>query len=237
MFPLQKFSLRRKGPGPKPATGGRGQRAEIGPGECLEFYPIPDQKIHPAEFCPDFGTNSAGNCTFRPKYLTTLSFREAQRRGIWVSADGASKLSKVKPAVSHRHRISMPVLYQVGWLFILAIPIACVAWTVTHEEILREPREYCQQQSKQAQKNYQRKFFYLFTCEYCFSHYVTIFILFITRFKLLYEDWRGYLLALFALVWVANQYMSIYNRLRLDIKHQRIEIKAVEQEVEEKKAA
>jgi len=31
--------------------------------------------------------------------------------------------------------------------------------------------------------------------------------------------------------------MSIYNRLRLDIKHQGIEIKAVEQEVQEKKAA
>ena len=44
-------------------------------------------------------------------------------------------------------------------------------------------------------------------------------------------------MALFALVWVANQYMSVYNRLRLDIKHQGIEIKAVEQEVQEKKAA
>ena len=66
---------------------------------------------------------------------------------------------------------------------------------------------------------------------------MTIIFLFITRFKLLYEDWRGYMLALFALVWVANQYMSIYNRLRLDIKHQGIEIKAVEQEVHEKKAA
>lgn len=129
------------------------------------------------------------------------------------------------------------MLYQVGWLFILAIPIACIAWTVTHEEVLREPREYCQRQSKSAPKSYQRKFFYLFTCEYCFSHYVAAFFLFITGYKLLYEDWRGYLMALFALVWVANQYMSIYNRLRLDIKHQGIEIKAVEQEVQEKKAA
>lgn len=131
----------------------------------------------------------------------------------------------------------MPVLLQVAWLFILGIPIASVAWTVTHEEVLREPREYCQRQSRRAPKNYQRKFFYLFTCEYCFSHYVAAFFLYITRFKLLYEDWRGYMLALFALVWVANQYMSIYNRLRLDIKHQGIEIKAVEQEVQEKKAA
>jgi len=58
-----------------------------------------------------------------------------------------------------------------------------------------------------------------------------------TRYKLLFDDWRGYILAFFALVWVANQYMSIYNRLRLDIKHEQIEIKADEQIVQEHKAA
>ena len=57
--------------------------------------------------------------------------------------------------------------------------------------------------------------------------------LLITRFKLLLPDWRGYLIALFALVWVANQYMSIYKRLRLDIKHEQAEIKAEEQQEEQ----
>ncbi len=131
----------------------------------------------------------------------------------------------------------MSVGLQIVWLFMLAIPIACVAWTVTHEEVLREPREYCQEQSKRARSSYVRKFFYLFTCEYCFSHYVAAFFLLLTGFKLLYEDWRGYLLAWFALVWVANQYMSVYNRLRLDIKHEHIEIKQKETEVEQQKAA
>ena len=74
-----------------------------------------------------------------------------------------------------------------------------------------------------------RKFFYLFTCEYCFSHYVAAGVLLVARYKLLYPDWRGYLIAFFALVWIANQYMSIYNRLRLDIKHEQVEIKADEQ--------
>jgi hypothetical protein len=55
--------------------------------------------------------------------------------------------------------------------------------------------------------------------------------LIITRFKLLYIDWRGYLVALFALVWVANQYMSIYSRLRLDIKHEQVEIQAKQEDV------
>jgi len=125
---------------------------------------------------------------------------------------------------------------QVAWLLVLAIPIASVAWTITHEEIFREPREYCQQQSKQAPRLSTRKFFYLFTCEYCFSHYVTLLFLVITRYKLLYQDWRGYLISFFALVWVANQYMSIFNRLRLDIRHENIEIKAKEEDVKEKQA-
>jgi hypothetical protein len=121
---------------------------------------------------------------------------------------------------------------QIAWLFVLAIPIACVAWTVTQEEIFREPRDYCKRQCTAAPSLLQRKFYYLFTCEFCFSHYITIFFLFLTRYKLLMEDWRGYVLALFALVWISNQYMSIYARLRLDIKHERIAIKT-----EEKKEA
>ena len=117
----------------------------------------------------------------------------------------------------------MSLSLQVATLFLLAIPIACIAWTVTHEEVFREPREYCAEKSKSCRRWYQRKFFYLFTCEYCFSHYVTIFFLYLTRYRLLYDDWRGYLVAGFALVWVANQYMSLYGRLRLDIKSERLE--------------
>lgn len=125
----------------------------------------------------------------------------------------------------------MSLALQVVWLFLLAIPIACVAWTITHEEVFREPRDYCKQQS-QSGNVARRKFFYLFTCEYCLSHYVALFFLLITGYKLLFSDWRGYLIGFFALVWVANQYMSIYARLRLDIQHERIEIKAEEQQIQ-----
>ena len=125
----------------------------------------------------------------------------------------------------------MSLRLQIVWLFLLAIPIACVAWTVTHEEVFREPREFCVRKSQTCRTLVERKFFYLFTCEYCFSHYVTIIFLIITRYKLLMTDWRGYLLAWLALVWVANQYMSIYNRLRLDIKSESVEIENKEKEV------
>jgi len=116
-----------------------------------------------------------------------------------------------------------PLRLQLLELFVLAIPIACIAWTVTHEEVFREPREYCRSRSQDCARWYERKFFYLFTCEYCFSHYIAALFLIITRFKLLFDDWRGYLVALFALIWIANQFMSIYDRLRLDIKTERIE--------------
>jgi hypothetical protein len=68
---------------------------------------------------------------------------------------------------------------------------------------------------------------------------VAALFLVITRFKLLYPGWRGYLISLFALVWVANQYMSIYNHLRLDIRHEQVEIRAKEKEdvVQQRKAA
>lgn len=118
----------------------------------------------------------------------------------------------------------MPALrFQIIELFLLAIPVACIAWTVTHEEVFREPREYCQRRTQDCRRWYQRKFFYLFTCEYCFSHYIAAAFMFIAQFKILFADWRGYLIAWFSLVWVANQYMSVYNRLRLDIKTERLE--------------
>jgi hypothetical protein len=95
---------------------------------------------------------------------------------------------------------------------------------VTHEEVFREPRDYCKRMSESEPTVWRRKFYYLFTCEYCFSHYVTAIFLVITRFHLLYPDWRGYLNSLFALVWVANFYISVFANLRLDIRHERIEI-------------
>jgi len=117
----------------------------------------------------------------------------------------------------------MPISEQVAWLFLLAVPIASIAWTVTHEEIFREPRDYCVLKSKKSKGLLSRKFFYLFTCEYCFSHYVTIGALVLTGYKLLLDDWRGYLISGFALVWMANVYMSLFGFVRVGMKETRIE--------------
>jgi hypothetical protein len=119
---------------------------------------------------------------------------------------------------------------QITSLFILAIPIACIAWTFTHEEIFKEIHKYCVDCSKKSRTLLQRKFFYLLTCEYCFSHYVTILILIITKYHLLYDDWKGYIVAGFSLVWIANIYMSIYNRIRVTLKKEKIEADMIEEE-------
>lgn len=123
--------------------------------------------------------------------------------------------------------------FQIIYLFILALPIACIAWTVTHEEVFREPREFCEKRSQQCKGFLKRKFFYLFTCEYCFSHYIVLFFLIITRYHLLYNNWRGYIVAFFALVWIANIYMSIFGFVRVGMKREKMEAKIKEAEAKE----
>lgn len=125
----------------------------------------------------------------------------------------------------------MEIYIQILWLFILAMPIACIAWTVTREEVFREVKEYCSRQCIQSKMLLKRKFFYLFTCEYCFSHYVTILFLFLTGYKLLIDDWRGYVIAEFSLVWVSNLYMNLYGFIRQHIKKEKTEISALEKEI------
>lgn len=134
----------------------------------------------------------------------------------------------------------MPLSRQVAWLFVLALPIASIVWTVTHEEVFREPREYCVEQSKNSRSLVCRKFFYLFTCEYCFSHWVAAAFLLITRYQLLYGDWRGYLVALFALVYVSNFYIGLFGHVKLEVRKNRAEVRVIEaqvEKVEDEKAA
>lgn len=117
--------------------------------------------------------------------------------------------------LSQKFKIMEGSFYNV---LILAIPVASIAWTVTKEEIFREPRTYCINKSKDCTHIFQRKFFYVFTCEYCFSHYITALVLFFTKSTLLYNDWRGYIIAGFSIVFMANVYMSLFNLIRIDLK-------------------
>ncbi len=111
--------------------------------------------------------------------------------------------------------------------------VASISWTVTQEEIFSEWREVCEKKSKKRGNVLRRKFFYVFTCEYCFSHWATIGILVLTGFHILFTDWRGFVIAFFLLPWLANQWMSLYRRLRVGIKHE----SALADEVQENTAS
>ena len=109
-------------------------------------------------------------------------------------------------------------------LGLLALPVAAITWVVTHEELFREPREWCLRKSHAARQAWQRKAFYVVTCEYCLSHWVALVIVLTTGFELVYPGWRGALIAWLALVWVANVYMTAFVRLKLDVKEERLEV-------------
>lgn len=124
---------------------------------------------------------------------------------------------------------------QIYWLLILSMVTASIAWTITQEEIFSEWRTFCADKSKTCGNILQRKFFYVFTCEYCFSHWVTLGILALTGFRLLFDDWRGYVLAFFLIPWLANQWMSLYRRLRVGIKHENALAEEVKENLESEK--
>lgn len=105
-------------------------------------------------------------------------------------------------------------------LIILSMAIASISWTVTQEEAFSELQEYCRDRCRVDRSILVRKFFYLFTCEYCFSHWVTLCILLLTGFRLVFDDWRGLLVSFFVMPWLANQWMSLYRRIRVEIKYE-----------------
>ncbi len=137
---------------------------------------------------------------------------------------------------SGSYRSPVSIGHQVVLLFLFAIPVACVSWTVTHEALFRELREWTTARSEASRNIVARKFFYVFSCEYCFSHYVTVGMLLLTGYTLVFDGWRGYLIAGFSIVWVANFYISFFGRLRLAITSERQDIAVVEKMVQKEEA-
>ena len=53
----------------------------------------------------------------------------------------------------------MDIATEIYWLLILSMVVACIAWTVTQEEIFREWRDVCTDKSQNCGHILQRKFF------------------------------------------------------------------------------
>lgn len=126
----------------------------------------------------------------------------------------------------------MEIKEQILWLFLLAIPIACITWTITHEELFKEFIDYLKTKCEREVSLFKKKCYYVFTCEYCLSHYITLLFLLLTGYQLLLNDWRGYIISFFALVWIANVYMSLFATIRISYKFTKTDTELKEQEIE-----
>jgi hypothetical protein len=60
---------------------------------------------------------------------------------------------------------------------------------------------------------------------------VTALLLLVTRYKLLYSDWRGFLISGLSLIWMANIYMSLFFLIRTDLKIDGLKSKIKESEL------
>lgn len=108
---------------------------------------------------------------------------------------------------------------QVAYALILSIPVACIAWTVTQEEVFQEFRDFLSRyRTRHRQSWWRRKLAYMPTCPYCLSHYIAAMLIVLLRFKMLADDWRGYLVSLFTLVLIANVYVTLYHMLRVGLR-------------------
>lgn len=105
-------------------------------------------------------------------------------------------------------------------VLIAALPVACVAWTVTQEEVFREIREwFCSVRDNRAAAWWCRKLAYMPTCPYCFSHYVAALAVFVFDLRLISASWPGAVAAWFAVVYLANAYLTVYHILRQVLRY------------------
>jgi len=120
-------------------------------------------------------------------------------------------------------------------VFWIAAAVAVIAWTQAKEEITRELRQWLQFQTETGRNILVRKLAYMFTCEFCFSFWVSLLALVVFRHRVAYDDWRGVVLAQFVTWAIANVYMTGYSMFRTDIRKDQIEIKKEESKVDRRR--
>lgn len=125
---------------------------------------------------------------------------------------------------------------QISFALLLALPIACIVWTFTQEEVFREVRDALKDyQQRHPHSPWRKKIAYLPTCPYCFSHYVTAAFVALFQFPMLTDDCRGYIASLFTLVLLANLYLTIYHLLRVALRGARAWADGVEALADQRK--
>jgi hypothetical protein len=103
----------------------------------------------------------------------------------------------------------------------LAAVVAVLDRTICQEEITKELRSYLQYWKDKARSLLVRKLCYGLTCEFCCSFWLSLLIVSVWQYQLLSDDFRGYILAVFVVMAVANVYMGFYNHIRVDLRKER----------------
>ncbi|HET6880347.1 MAG TPA: hypothetical protein VFI31_09340 [Pirellulales bacterium] len=124
------------------------------------------------------------------------------------------------------------------------MPVAIIVRAFTTEEIFRQPREFCAARNQHYGGLYSErreapfpqrlryfllcKLCYVPTCDFCLSFWVSLVIVWIADYSLYFGDWRGFALATFVVMGVANVYLSAFSRLRVDLRKDRAEATKIE---------
>jgi hypothetical protein len=117
--------------------------------------------------------------------------------------------------------------------------VGFVSWTIAKEEVFRPLREPCERftEGEYVFRGFlwvleaiSRKLAYIPTCEYCTSVWITGATLYLTRFSMLYEGWRGYAIAEFFIAGLANIGMRWFSRQGVENEKDKKIIKKVEKE-------
>jgi hypothetical protein len=126
----------------------------------------------------------------------------------------------------------------------LAAPVAIIVRACTTEEVFRQPREFCAARHRQYGDLLRRrdsasmaerarlfvleKACYVPTCDFCLSFWLSLVVVWIADYALFFEGWRGFALATFVVMGVANVYLSVFSHLRVDLRKQRATAEKIE---------
>jgi len=119
---------------------------------------------------------------------------------------------------------------------ILAIPTACVAWTISETEVFRDAREalarWAQARNVGDCRGWRKwircKLSYLPTCYYCTAHWVGLLFFACHPFALLSDGLRGAIIGYFTQIGLAVVYLSAFHVLRVQIRKSQAEANLTE---------
>lgn len=107
-------------------------------------------------------------------------------------------------------------------LFVYAVVVAVLVRALTDEEIFKEPRAWLTAYYQEDRHPFLlRKLAYVPTCEFCCSFWVALVVVWLLGFRLALDDWRGFFVAVFAVMGLANLYLGLFSLLRVGLRRDR----------------